>query len=406
MGITDNVKLFLDNVKLYDLLDNKIYKFIETNNNEITVNFNVKLSNGTLKRFTGYRVQNNNTLGAYKGGLRFAPFVNLDECSALAQWMTLKCSLLELPYGGAKGGLNINLRDYSTNDIELISRGFSRALAPYIGENIDIPAPDLGTSPQIMDFMLDEYQKTTNRKEYGVFTGKSLYGSLGRTSATGNGVAYTISLLCTAINLDISETTYIIQGFGNVGSYTAKYLNQLGAKCIGVGDHTGYYLNLAGINIETLIEHNIKNGNIKDYVNTNKLEFFKTKCDIIVLAALENEVDLEIAKNVDCKIIAEGANGPITPDADKLLNKRGIQIIPDILCNSGGVTVSYFEWVQNRSGFYWSEGKVDRLLKNKMLSIFTKVFNEKPNNNMSLRESCYYFSLKNLEIASKKLGLL
>jgi len=407
MSLVETVKKYLNNIKNKKTINPNLYKFIESSDNEIKFHFNVKLNDG-IHRFEGFRVQNNNWLGPYKGGLRFSEHLDLTECNALAMWMTLKCSLLELPFGGGKGGVKVNIRNYNLEQIELISRSFSKALIPYIGQHHDIPAPDMGTNSQIIDFMIDERCSITRQNDLACITGKSIYGSKGRTEATGKGVILCLERWAHYNDVNLQNTTFIIQGFGNVGSYAAKYLSDMGSKCIGVGDHTGYIVDDNGLDINQLFSYNNLNKSIKGFSkNTvSKNDFFSLNCDIIIVAALEHEIDENIANLINCKVVVEGANGPTTYEGDVILNNKKIDVLPDILCNSGGVTVSYFEWLQNLSNEYWTAEKVNKKLNEKMISIFDKVYNDKINQNITFRESCYYHSLMNLQNIGIKKGLL
>ena len=387
---------------LYTLAENQIKNAFENNNfteelrktfeqplNEIIVNFPVRLDNNKIHIFKGYRVQHNNILGPFKGGLRFYYNVYLDECKALATWMTLKCSLQNIPFGGAKGGIKFDKRLYSTNEIEKISKEFCKAIYKYIGSDIDIPAPDMGTDSQIMDWMVNQYQSMnlTNQHDCAMFTGKSIAcgGSLGRTVATGLGVVICIREYLKRYKINPIGLKYIIQGFGNVGSNVAILLEEMEMICIGIGDNSGYYLcnNKSGFNIKDVLKYvnNINNINpnksLEDYINNvviSKEKFFSTQCDIIVPAALELQIDKTIAEKINCKLIVEAANGPLDLDADKILDNKKIIVIPDILANSGGVIVSYFEWLQNKRSEYWCLDKVNKMLNIKMIEAFNNVY--------------------------------
>jgi glutamate dehydrogenase (NAD(P)+) len=377
-------------------------KSISQPNNEIMVNFPVKLENNQIKMFKGYRVQHNNILGPYKGGLRFHQDVYLDECKALATWMTFKCSLQNLPLGGGKGGLKINPYEYSEKNLELISRKFSASLADYIGENKDIPAPDVGSNSKMMNWMNDTYQIVKNTSKKGTFTGKSIEccGSQGRSEATGFGVVECIKQWSIENNINLKDKTYIIQGFGNVGSNTSNYLNDLGMKLLAVGDHKQYIYNSNGFNVKELIEYNNKNRSIHNF-NCEKIididDFFKLKCDIMIPAALELQINKERARNINCKVIFEAANGPTDDEADDILKKRNIEVIPDILANSGGVIVSYYEWLQNKRSEYWTKEKVLNKLSEHMSNTYKEVSNIKNDKNITFREAAYVKSLERLD---------
>jgi glutamate dehydrogenase (NAD(P)+) len=376
------------------------------------MNFQVTMDDGTKKMFKGYRVQHNNLLGPYKGGLRFHPIVHLDECKALACWMTLKCALQQLPLGGAKGGIKFNPRDVSKHELKSISMAFSQRLYKYIGINRDIPAPDVGTNSQIMDWMTAAYKQIGKTHENGMYTGKSIAygGSKGRGEATAAGVVFCIEeWIKYNKNLFENDTpiTYIVQGFGNVGSNTAKLLELSKFKkfkCIGIADHTGNYINFDGLNVIDMYKYNKKNIGLKDYElqmknvhKVSKNDFFSIKCDIIVPAALELQIDKTIAQVIDCKVIVEGANGPIDLQADEILENKGITVIPDILANSGGVIVSYYEWLQNNRKEYWNEKKVTIKLQEKMCETFNEVYTESLTLKTNLRTISYIKAIKYLE---------
>jgi glutamate dehydrogenase (NAD(P)+) len=369
--------------------------------NEIIVNFPVKLDDGTVHIFKGYRIQHNNLLGPYKGGLRFHQDVRLDECKALAFWMSIKCSLQNLPLGGAKGGIKFNPREFSDSDVQKIADRFGQSLYKYIGPHRDIPAPDVGTNSKIMDVMTSAYRRIMKTHENAAYTGKSLIygGSEGREEATGRGVMMCLKSYFKHLNEPMQDKTYIIQGFGNVGSFAATFLDELGMKCIGVGDHTGYYMNKGGFNINELVVHNKKNRSLKGYVETtcNKKEFFATKCNVVVLAALELQICGDDANDLNCDVIIEGANGPIDTRADDILTSKGIPVIPDVLANSGGVIVSYYEWLQNNRKEYWELEDVRTKLEKKMIKTFDLVYTHSKENNTSLRTSSYIKALRNLE---------
>tara|TARA_B100000674_G_scaffold492586_1_gene512900 strand:+ start:56 stop:1309 length:1254 start_codon:yes stop_codon:yes gene_type:complete len=380
--------------------------------NEIIVNFPVRLDNGEIKIFKGYRVQHNNVLGPFKGGLRFFHNVYLDECKALSAWMTIKCSLQNIPFGGGKGGIKFNPKDYSKPELERISKEFCRSIHPYIGTDVDIPAPDMGSNSQVMDWMVQQYQSMNhgNKHDCGMFTGKSIAcgGSLGRTEATGSGVVICIREWLKKKHISPHGLTYIIQGFGNVGSNTAILLSTMGMICIGIGDHTGYYHCPEGFNVYGVQKHVSSNGSISGYSSgesVNKQEFFSLECDIVIPAALELQINKEIAENINCKLIVEAANGPIDFEADEILESRDITVIPDILANSGGVVVSYFEWLQNKRSEYWDVDRVNTSLNKRMVSSFNNVYSYSIQKSISLRLASYILSLRNIESVYKNKNI-
>lgn len=383
--------------------------------NKIMFSVPVTLDN-EVKIFEGYRIQHNNWLGPYKGGLRFHPDVNMDEVSALATWMTLKCALQDIPYGGGKGGLTIKPQDYNEKELELISRSFSKQLCEFIGEDKDIPAPDVGTTSQIMDWMTDEYNNNNKlKREQGVFTGKSIEcgGSEGREEATGRGVAMTVKEWANQENIDLEGKTFIVQGFGNVGKFAAKTLESFGMKMIGVGDHGGYVHNEEGIYVDSMIEHIQDVGSVKGFwgpTNGYKCgesitidEFFALKSDVVVPAALESQITAERAQKMNCQLIVEGANGPTTHEADLILKEKGIRVIPDILANSGGVLVSYYEWLQNKQSMKWKKQDVLEKLDSKMRDCYNKIDELSKKYNCTMREASFVYSLQSLEKIYNKI---
>ena len=360
---------------------------------------NVSFShNGTM--YNGFRIQYNTVLGPAKGGIRAASYVNEDECTSLAFWMTIKTALFNLPLGGGKGGFNVDMSAMSEADKEMICRKYVRAIHRDIGPNVDIPAPDVGTTSAMMDIMNDEYKKLSGCTSNGTFTGKTVAngGSLGRTEATGYGVSYVTSLYANKFIPKSDNNTYILQGFGNVGSHTALYMDKFlpSYKLIAVGDHTGYYYNVNGFNVAELFEYNAVNKSLKGIsANTiSKADFFKIPVDIIIPAALECEIDETVAESINCKLIVEGANGPCTPEADLVLQRKGIQIIPDILANAGGVIVSYYEWVQNMENTMYSHERVITLLQDQMKPIFNAIYED--STSIDKRTMCYVHSLGNI----------
>ena len=401
-------------------LNTDVEKILLEPKNKISMNFPVKL-NDKVHVIEGYRIQHNNIKGPFKGGLRFHETVKMDEVNALATWMTIKCAVQDLPYGGAKGGLKINPNDYSQDDLQKISREFTHSLYDYIGMNKDIPAPDVGTNSQIMDWMTDEYNRISCgdhilRDVKSIFTGKSIEcgGSFGREEATGRGVAMYIKQWALNNNINLNEKTYILQGFGNVGKFTAKTLDSFGMKLLAVGDHSEYIYSEKGINVDHLIDYVNENFCIKDYwapsfgfelaKKIDKKDFFKIKTDVIIPAALEMEIDENIAKNINCELIVEGANGPITELGEKILNKKNIKIIPDVLANSGGVLVSYYEWLQNKQNTNWKEEEILKKLDNKIEKSYNKINKISIDENCTMRTASFVYALKSIEKIYKKKG--
>lgn len=379
--------------------------------NEIIVNFPVRIKD-RIELFKGYRVQHNNILGPFKGGLRFFKNVYLDECKALAAWMTIKCALQNLPFGGAKGGIKFDPHNYESKDLEKISKKFCQALYPYIGSDYDIPAPDMGSGSHIMDWMTHEYTRlNNNHQDPGVYTGKSIEcnGSHGRTEATGRGVMICIREWAKLTHLNLYGKTFIVQGFGNVGSNAAKLLCLIGMTCIGVGDHTGYLQCEEGFNIYRLCKYVQENGSIEEYgtgASLSKEEFFGLNCDIIIPAALELQITEEVADTINCSLIVEGANGPICVEAEEILEKKGINIIPDILANSGGVVVSYYEWLQNKRSEYWHPERVTETLDRRMKHTFDEVIQLSREKNITYRMAAYLIALGRIESVYLKKGII
>lgn len=390
--------------------DPAVYEILKNPMRVLEVSFPVKLDDGTIKTFTGYRSQHNNAVGPFKGGLRFHPAVTKDEVKALSTWMTFKCSVAGIPYGGGKGGMAIDPKKYSKAELERISRGFAEAISPLIGEKVDIPAPDVNTNGQIMSWMVDSYEKIVGHSAKGVFTGKPLEfgGSLARTEATGYGVHLAAKKALDKLNIDVKGATYAVQGFGNVGYYTAYYAYKDGAKIVAFSNTDVAIYNENGIDMEAIIKDYEENGRIvenkgygKDFTNEELLEL---EVDVLAPCALENQITSENADRIKAKIITEGANGPTTPEADEILYKKGIVVIPDILANAGGVVVSYFEWVQNLQGYYWSFDEVQEKEDTVLSNAFEDVWSIADEFKVDLRNAAYMSSIRRIEKAMKFRG--
>ena len=394
--------------------DPQIRKILAKPMNEIVVNFPVKMDNGTVEVFTGYRVQHNNVMGPFKGGLRYHPLVNIDEVRALASWMTWKVAVADIPYGGAKGGIQIDPSKYSIGELERITRRFTYALGDSIGPDYDIPAPDMNTNPQIMAWILDTYLSTLPPQErlrsIHVVTGKPIEsgGSVGRNKATGQGIAYIIEKWAKDRKFDLSKATYMIQGYGNVGSWAARQVKPLGAKMVAVEDVTGAIANPDGIDPDELQKFLTEKKTILGFPGSKTINhkvFFSTRADLFVPAALENQITAETARLLKVRAVFEGANGPTDTEGDAILAKRKIEILPDILCNSGGVIVSYFEWLQNKRSESWELEEVDTKLKKRILNAYDRVKKTAEELKIDWRTAAYVVALRRLEIVYKERGI-
>ncbi|MDH3294197.1 MAG: Glu/Leu/Phe/Val dehydrogenase [Acidimicrobiia bacterium] len=370
--------------------------------NEIIVNFPVTLDDGSMKVFTGYRIQHNNILGPYKGGLRFHPDVDLDEVRALAAWMTFKTALANVPFGGAKGGLTIDPHNYSTDEMRRIVRRFTHALGSNIGPDHDIPAPDMGTSSETMDWVMDTYSNISSpgarQVVKGVVTGKSIPcgGSIGREEATGRGVLYSLRHWCGETNVRLDDLSVSIQGFGNVGSHFARLATEAGCTIKAVADHTGTIVNEDGLDIGKLQQWVAEHGGVFGFHGAEAADtedLFRVETDVFVPAALENQLTLERVKNLPARVVIEAANGPTTPDADDQLYDKGVDVVPDILANAGGVIVSYFEWLQNKSARAWSFNDVDGRLRDLMWQAHDKVIEQVKEHHCTRRDAAYIVAL-------------
>ncbi len=409
MGVFENVKKQLDKVQKIAELGNEEMELLLNPKQVVSVNFPVKMDSGKIKRFTGYRVQYNDARGPTKGGIRFHQNVDLSEVKSLAFWMALKCSVVNIPYGGAKGGVVVNPKELSKSELENLSRAFIKAIHDFVGPEKDIPAPDVYTNPQIMAWMLDEYEKIKGKHLPGLITGKplSIGGSQGRGFSTSQGGAYVLREYMKDNNKSPAETTVAIQGFGNAGSFMAKVLNEWGYKVVAVSDSKGGAYSKQGLDIPKLLEYKKSNGTVNGFSEaiTNK-ELLELDVDVLVPAALENQITKDNAPNINAKIILELANGPITPEADTVLEEKGIVVIPDILANAGGVTVSYFEWVQNLYGYYWTEQEVLEKLEKIMVQSYNDVKNTAEKYNTSYRNGAYILAITRILDAERARGRL
>ena len=396
-------------------LDAGVRKILATTQNEVVVHFPVKMDDGRIEVFTGYRVQHNNALGPYKGGLRYHPTVDINAARALATWMTWKSAIAGIPYGGGKGGIQIEPSQYSQAELERITRRFTYALGDNIGPDYDIPAPDVNTNAQIMAWIADTYASTKapsqRANNFHVVTGKPVGcgGLEGRDRATGFGVVTAIKKWVKAHNVDLKGKTYIVQGFGNVGYWTAHFLSELGAKLIAVQDHTGSISNPDGICPEELLAYAKTNkGGVGGYPKAkaiNNADFWKTECYLLVPAALGNQITVNNVKDIKAQLVAEGANGPTDSEAEEVLLKKGIAVIPDILCNSGGVIGSYYEWLQNKRAEVWHIDEVLERLQRKIEHSFDLVVEASKEYDCDLRTAAYIVALKKIERVYKERGV-
>ncbi|MDT7827977.1 Glu/Leu/Phe/Val dehydrogenase [Pricia sp. S334] len=414
-GMLENVMRQFDNAA--DILDlnPNIRKILEVTNNELVVHFPVRMDNEEVEVFTGYRVQHNNSLGPYKGGLRYHPTVDIDAARALAMWMTWKTSLAGLPFGGAKGGIKLDPAKYSSAEIERITRRFTYALGDNIGPELDIPAPDVNTSAQTMAWILDTYMSTKPPAERStnthVVTGKPIGagGSEGRDRATGYGVYLNIRFWAKEKELSIKDQKFIVQGFGNVGYWVAHFLDRDGAILVAVQDQYGSICDEEGISVEKLHDYQKGNkGSIVDFPDADAIdndEFFGLECDICIPAALGNQITAENSGGIKARLIAEGANGPTDIEAEEILLEKGVEIIPDILCNSGGVIGSYYEWLQNRNGEIWQLEEVMEKLEKKMKESFTRVVKTSRERKVDMRTAAFVIAIGRLEEAYIQRGI-
>ena len=390
--------------------DPAVYEILKSPQRVLEVTFPVKLDNGTVKTFTGYRSQHNNAVGPYKGGVRFHPNVNLDEVKALSIWMTIKCCVAGIPYGGGKGGITLDPRDYSEAELERIARAYSEAISPLIGEKIDIPAPDVNTNGKIMSWMVDAYENVVKKSAPGVFTGKPVEfgGSLARTEATGYGVNFAAVQALEKLGKDVKGATYAIQGFGNVGYHTGYYAHQSGAKVVAVSTVDVAIYNEKGLDMEALFKEFQEKGFITNEAGYGKeisnAELLALDVDVLAPCALENQLTSENAGKVRAKIVVEGANGPTTPEADAILRQNGVLVVPDILANCGGVVVSYFEWVQNLQGYYWEFDEVQEKETVVLRRAFRDIWNLAQEYDVDLRTASYMMSIRRVEKAMKLRG--
>ncbi len=392
-------------------LDENIRERIRYPERELTFHFPVKLRDGRVKMFTGYRVQHNTARGPAKGGIRYHPNVTLDEVRALASWMTWKCAVVGIPFGGGKGGVVCNPKEMTQQEIESLTRRFATELAPFIGPERDIPAPDVYTNPQVMAWIMDTYSMMRGYTVSGIVTGKpiSIGGSRGRSEATGRGCVYTIAEAAKTLNLKLEGARAVIQGFGNAGSVAANLLySDHGMKIIAVSDSRGAIYNSNGLSPKSVAEHKAKTGTVADYPEAERIsneELLALECEVLVPAALENVITRKNAASIKARIVAEAANGPTVPEAEPILDDNGVMVIPDILANAGGVTVSYFEWVQDNYSFFWKEEDVNKYLHEVMVKSFNDVHAMSKKYNVNMRQGAYALAVNRVAEAIQVRGI-
>lgn len=392
-------------------LDQGIHKILSKPKRVLTVSIPVKMDDGSVEVFTGYRSQHNDSRGPFKGGIRYHPQVTIEEVMALSMWMTWKCAIVDIPLGGGKGGIICDPKKLSLTELEKLTRRYAYSIADIIGPQTDIPAPDVYTGGQEMAWIMDTYSALKgNFSQPGVITGKPLTigGSLGRNEATGRGLSFTVREAAKKRGINMNEATVVVQGFGNAGQFAAQLVEEQGAKVIAVSDTQGAIINKNGFSVNELIKFKNENKTIKGFPGSTEIstkELLSTQCTILIPAALENQITKENASAVNTEIVAEAANGPTTPDADQILYNNKIMVIPDVLANSGGVTVSYFEWVQNLSREYWTEREVNERLDIIMTRAFGQVYDAHDKYNTNMRTASIALAVNRVAEATKLRGV-
>ena len=391
-------------------LDPGLAESLKMSKRELTVNFPVKMDNGDIKTFTGYRIHHNTARGPTKGGIRYAPHVSLDEVRALAMWMTWKCAIVNIPYGGAKGGVVCDPKLLSLRELEGLTRRFTTEITPFISPEGDIPAPDMGTNPQIMAWMMDTYSMHRGYSVPAIVTGKplNLDGSAGRLEATGRGVLFTVREALKTLGWQFDGVRVAVQGFGNVGSNAATSAHELGCKVVAVSDISGGIYKANGIDVPRLRSYIREHGDMDGFDGSDTVsnsELLGIDCDVLIPAAMENQLTQATANSVRARMVAEGANGPTTPEGDAILNDKGIVVIPDVLCNAGGVVVSYFEWVQSLQQLFWDEAEVTGRLEKIMIRSFHDVHDRAQNLNLDLRTAAQVLGIGRVAEATATRGL-
>ena len=391
-------------------LDPDLYAVMRVPSREIKVYIPVKMDTGHIQVFEGFRVQHNFARGPAKGGIRYAPDVSLDEVKALSAWMTWKCAVVNVPFGGGKGGIICNPAQMSLGELERLTRRYTAELIDFIGPDKDVPAPDMNTNEQTMAWIMDTYSMHARHTVTAVVTGKpvALGGSLGRREATGRGVLITVNEAIKRFGLTPDKTSVVVQGSGNVGGIGAQLMYETGYKVMAISDVAGGIYNSNGLNIPDVLKYWQQNRSFEDYPEADPVgnkELLELECDVLAPCATENQITSENADRIRCKILAEGANGPTTPKADKILHDKGIFVIPDILCNAGGVTVSYFEWVQDRMGYFWTEAQVNERLADKMVASFNELAHFAEKHNVDSRTAAYMLAIDRVAYDTRMRGI-
>ncbi len=392
-------------------LDEGMFQYLASPVKQVIVSIPVVMDSGEIEVFEGYRIIHDNVLGPSKGGIRYAPDVSVEEVKALAAWMTWKCAIVNVPFGGAKGGIRCNPDELSNTELERLTRRYTTNMLEVFGPDRDIPAPDMNTDEQIMAWIMDTYSMNAHRTETAVVTGKPtlLGGSQGRKEATGRGVVTVTLAALNKLAILPNKCTVAVQGFGNVGSISAKLMYEQGAKIIAISDISGGYYNKDGIDIPEAMEYSRQNNKLLEgYPNADKIsneELLQLECDVLIPAAKEDQISKQNADKIQARIIAEGANGPVTANADSILEDRGIMVVPDILANAGGVTVSYFEWVQDRHGYFWTEERVNRRLNRMMRDAFDNLFQVSEEHDITLRQAAYVYAIDKVARTLKIRGI-
>ena len=391
-------------------LDQGLREILRRPRRSLSLSLPVKMDDGSVRVFEGFRVQHSSVRGPCKGGIRYHPNVTFDEVKALASWMTWKCAIVNIPFGGAKGGIVCDPHKLSKNELEHLTRRYAYEISPIIGPDKDIPAPDVYTDSQIMAWIMDTYSMTHGSSAPGVVTGKPTFlgGSFGRNEATARGCWFVIRSACEVMGIRLDRATVAIQGFGNAGSIAAELLAKQGASIIAASDSKGGVLNRAGLNVPALLAHKASTGSVSGFPNSDPINgeaLLELQCDILIPAALENQITLDNVDRIKARIVAEAANGPTTPDADTVLHDRGIMVIPDILANAGGVTVSYFEWVQDLQELFWDEDDVNRRLERVMVKAFADVHATAKKYNTDMRTGAYIVGIERVATATRVRGI-